>query len=371
MLITGGEKPPVVPLNEAVLALLELLSEFDFQTDGDKARALASMLAPALKLGRFLKGRVPVDVAEADESQSGKTYRQKVVAALYNERLSVVTQRDGGVGSVDESLDQQLVAGRLFIQLDNLRGRFASAHLESFMTVDGSFSCRVPYRRDVTVSPENYFIGLTSNGVHSTRDLANRSNIIRNRKRPADHQWHKFPEGDLLEHVRQRQSFYLGCIFAVIREWHGRVKLRTDDTWHDFREWVQVVDWIVQNIFKTVPLMDGHQQAQERVSNPALVWLRLLVLAAIGTNQLDRALTASDIHELCEGSDIQIPGLATSVDDEKGRKVVGSIMGKLFRDLNPLDVDGYTVTREERFLARQDPSQGGNFKSNPERCSWN
>ena len=86
-------------------------------------------------------------------------------------------------------------------------------------------------------------------------------------------------EGDLLDHVRHWQDYYLGCVFAVIRAWHAHGQPRTKETRHDFREWAQIVDWIVQNIFQTVPLMDGHQQAQERVSNPALVWLRSVVLA--------------------------------------------------------------------------------------------
>ena len=107
---------------------------------------IASLITPALKSGGFIKGRVPADVAEADQSQSGKTYRQKVIAALYNEQLSLVTSREGGVGSIDESLNQALVAGRPFIQFDNFRGRFESAHLEAFLTAEGSFPCRVPHR---------------------------------------------------------------------------------------------------------------------------------------------------------------------------------------------------------------------------------
>jgi hypothetical protein len=42
LMITGGEMPPEVPISEAVAKLLGLLEEFDFQTDGDRARAVAS-----------------------------------------------------------------------------------------------------------------------------------------------------------------------------------------------------------------------------------------------------------------------------------------------------------------------------------------
>ena len=363
LLVTGGDMPPVLGLDEAVPALLALFAEFDFQSDGDKARAVASLISPALKAGGFLKGRVPADVAEADQSQSGKTYRQKVMAAVYNERLSLVTDREGGVGSVDESLSQALVAGRPFIQFDNFRGRFESKHLEAFMTAEGSFPCRVPHRGEVTVPPENYFVFLTSNGVDTTRDFANRSNIIRIRKKAAGFEFTKFEEGDLLERVRKWQAYYLGCVFAVIREWHARGRLRTNETRHDFREWVQVVDWIVRNVFGVGAVMDGHEQAQERVSSPALVWVRKVVLAASEAGELNRALTATDIHGLCDGAGIEVPGLRAGSDEDKGKKVVGSVMGKLFRDRDTLEVDGFTVTREERYVARESVSEGGGFTS--------
>jgi len=363
LLVTGGQEAENVDVTTAAGALLGLLGEFEFQSDGDKARSVASLISPGLKAGGFIKGRVPADVAEGDQSQSGKTYRQKVVAAIYNEKVSLVTSREGGVGSVDESLDQQLISGRPFIQFDNFRGRFDSPHLEAFLTAEGSFPCRVPYRGEVTVPPENYFVMLTSNGVDTTRDLANRSNIIRIRKKAPGFLFTKYAEGELLEHARARQPFYLGCVFAVIRHWHAAGQPRTDETRHDFREWVQVVDWLVQNVFGLGPVMDGHKEAQERVSNPALVWLRSLALAIDQTGQLNQEFTATEIHSLCESADIAIPGLRDGRDEDKAKRVIGTIMAKLFRDSDTLDVDGYQVVREERYVARDNINAGGGFKS--------
>ena len=363
LLITGGKLPPVVELAEAVAQLSALFNDFDFQSEGDRARAIASMISPALQMGGFLKGRVPADVAEADQSQSGKTYRQKVIAALYNEKVSLVTNRQGGVGSVDESLNQQLVAGRPFIQFDNFRGRFDSAHLEAFLTADGTFSCRVPHRGEVSVAPESFFIFMSSNGVNTTRDFANRSNIIRIRKKPPGYEFQKFEEGDLLDHVRHWQDYYLGCVFAVIRAWHAHGRPRTKETRHDFREWAQIVDWIGQNLLQTVPVMDVHQQAQERVSNPALVWLRSVVLAVNESGGLDCPLTATDLFGLCDSADIAVPGLRPDADESKGKKIIGTIMAKLFRERDTLEVDGFAVKREERYMSRDDASDGGSFKS--------
>jgi hypothetical protein len=345
-LVTAGKNPPEVPSETAVQELLGLLAEFKFHSDSDKARAVASLLTPALKLGGFIKDRVPADVAEADLSQAGKTYRQKIIAAIYNEHVSLVTNRQGGVGSVDESLSQQLVAGRPFIQLDNFRERLKSQCLESFMTAEISFPCRIPHKGQIIIQPENFFIFLTSNGVDTTRDFANRSSIIRIRKQSGGFKFRKYKEGDLLAHVRANQAHYLGCVFAVIRKWHELGKEKTEETRHDFREWAQTLDLIVQKLFGLPPLMDGHEQAQQRVSSPDLVFLRAVALKVEEMKALGVLQKAADIQAICDATPITIPGLPEgSADSERATRVIGNCMGRLFKEGDSIEVDGYRVER--------------------------
>lgn len=364
LLIAAGDIPPRVDLAEAVPEILGLFNEFDFQSPGDKARAIASLLTPALKMGGLIKGRVPVDVAEADESQAGKGYRQRLIAAVYNENISMITQREGGVGSWDESFSQALISGRPFIQFDNCRGRLSSPHLEAFLTAEHTFACRVPYQAEVSIRADGFFVFLTSNGVDTTRDLANRSSIIRIKKKPPGFAFAQFSEGDLLDHVRGNPAWYLACVFAVIREWYRQGQPRTGETCHDFRPWVQALDWICQNVFKTVPVMDGHAQAKERVSNSSLVWLRAVVLAIQDSGPLGQALTATDLHVLCETSNIQIPGLSSCADPDKAKRIIGTIMARLFRDCGSgvLEVDACEVKRGETLLPRANTNDGGRSK---------
>ena len=360
VLVTGGEKPPDVPFNEAVVALTKLVSEFDFQCPGDRSRAIASFIAPALKIGGLIQGKVPADVAEADQSQSGKTYRQKLVAAVYNENVSIVSQKIGGVGSVDESLSARLVEGRPFIQFDNFRGRVDSGHLEAFLTAEGSFPARVPYRGEVQIDPDRFFIFLSSNGVETTRDMANRSSIIRIRKRQR-FTYSNFPEGDLLSHIRANQSYYLGCVFAVIEEWYRGGRLRSGELRHDFRDWCQTLDWIVQNLFKAAPLMEAHQGAQERVSNPGLTFVRKLCLALEAEDSLETPLIASQLYEIAEIAGIEVPGLWVA-DEDRARKVIGSIMAKVFSNGDTVELDGFRVVREESTRDRADNTVGGSYR---------
>ena len=360
LFVTGGQTPPQIALSEAVTTLLELVSEFDFQSPGDRSRALASFITPALKQGGHLHRNVPSDVAEADQSQSGKTYRQKLVAAVYNETVSLVTCHSGGVGSIDESLNAQLIAGRPFIQFDNFRGKFDSPHVEALLTAEKSFPVRVPYSREVMIDPRWFIVMLTSNGVETTRDFANRGSIVRIRKREEDFKFRRYSEGDLLEHVRACQPHYLGAVFAVVTRWIELSRQRSNETRHDFREWAQVLDWIVQQILGEAPLMDGHQAAQERACNPALTFLRKLALAVAEQNRLGVRLIASELYEIADSAEVDIPGLRRP-DEGKGKLLIGSVLARLFKARDYLILDDFKVTRDETETERS--NGGGRYTS--------
>src|SRR5690606_22583817 len=111
--------------------LAELIAEFAFVTPSDRSRAIAAIIAPALKAGGILRGHYPFTIVEADDSQTGKGYLCDLIFAIYGETPGIVGERKGGVGSLDESLAQKLVEGRPFILLDNLRDKIDSAYLEA------------------------------------------------------------------------------------------------------------------------------------------------------------------------------------------------------------------------------------------------
>jgi CHC2 zinc finger len=356
LLVQRGKMPPTVILQEAVTELRSLVSGFSFQSPSDEARAVAAFITPALKMGNLIRSPVPADVAESDQSQSGKTYRQRMSAAIYGEKPALVPLKRGGVGSPDESLFEKLVNGRPFIQFDNYRGPLDSPALEAFLTADDSFPCRIPHCREIEVDPSRFFVLITSNGIETTRDLANRSSFVRIFKRKNV----QFP--DTLGMVREQQSYYLGCVFAVVRAWHELGKPRTAETRHDFREWCQSLDWIVQEIFGLSPLMDGHIAAQERVSSPALTFLRRIALEVERTDKLDTALMASQIFELAEDADIQIPGLRDEDrhNDEKAKKIIGIKMASAFKEYQTIELDGFSVVRTESNRDRE-ADNGGSY----------
>ncbi len=358
-ILAAGMPAEEMDLAEAVTLLREILAGFKFATPADHARALAALITPALVFGGLVKSlRVPVDLGEADASQTGKGFRNKLTAAVYAQSVKTVTQQRAGVGSMEETFNMALIRGANFIALDNVRGKIDSPSFESFLTED-TYQARAPYREPVEIDPRRVVIMLTSNKADVTPDLANRCACVRILKQPAEYVFTRYPEGDILEHVRMNQPRYLGAVFAVVQAWYTAGKPRTTETRHDFRPWAQALDWITRNLLDAGPLLDGHRETQARMTNPVLNWLRDVAIEVIRAGQTGVWLRAGDIVDLIAETGTEMPGLPEHGDltDPETRKnalqATGRHLGRCFRSGDELRLDGTTIERREEFDAER------------------
>jgi hypothetical protein len=296
-----------VPQEEAKAMLMDMLSDFDFQTASDQSRAFAALVTPALIIGGILKSRAPVMMLEADKSQSGKGFFNRLLTSIYNETPVTVTQRGRGVGGTDEKFDAALAKGMPFISLDNFRGKLDSTQIESFLS-ESSYQARLPHQGYIDIDPCRYFILATSNNFELTEDFANRSSIIRIRKRGDSFRFKQYPEGNVFDHVKANQPKYLGAVFAIVKEWMRQGKPITNDTRHDFRDWCRPLDWIVQNILGQAPLLDGHREAQLSTTVQDTGWLKSLFAVVETAGELGNAKTAFQIAAICDECGMDLPG---------------------------------------------------------------
>lgn len=348
-----------VPLNEAIRLLNLAVADFCYQSGGDKSRALAALLTPALIAGGILNARAPMMLLEADKSQSGKGFFTKILGAIYNEIPVTVAQRERGTGGLDENFDAAVCSGRQIIVLDNMRGKWNSPQIEAFLTSD-RHTARMPYAPQVEVEPKRHFIMGTSNNHELTVDMSNRSCFIRIFKQSKNYQFQSFPEGNILEHIKANQPRYLGAVFAVIREWVRLECRRMPHAAHDFRDWCVALDWIVQNILHCAPLMEGHREIQMVTVHPEANWLKGLFNTIRDLDELDNPMTALDIAERCELAEVELPGAQGALWqdlDERGHTQVCSQIGRRLANLykklgddREICIGNFSVTRESRRM---------------------
>jgi len=350
-ILAGGVRAADLGLDEARSLLRELLTDFHFVSQSDRSRAFAALLSPALTFGGLLGAyRAPAIVVEANESQTGKGFFVRLIAAVYRDVPAAVTQKKGGVGGLEEDFDSRILEGRSFINFDNMRGRFDSPKLESFLTED-TYSARVPYAGSIQIDPRRTIVLLTSNRAELTPDLANRANTVRLLKQPIGYAFASYAEGGLPQHVHAHQPQFLGAVFATIREWHAAGKLASKGIDHDFRGWAGALNWIVMNILNEAPLMAGHREAQRRMATPDLNWLRDVANAVESSGRVGQWLRANQVVDAIQGnSSIEIPGLRHGdIEDPCIRdnvfRAVGLRLSKCLGDASKSEVDGFIVER--------------------------
>ncbi|MFC1451856.1 hypothetical protein ACFLSJ_00765 [Verrucomicrobiota bacterium] len=349
-ILAHGYAVPQISVDRAKAVLDDSLADFQFATRGDQARAVAALITPALITGDLIDGRAPIDLGEADDSQAGKGYRNRLTAAVYNDSVRTVTQRKGGVGSLEEAFNRYLIQGANFVSLDNIRGQVDSPAIESFLTED-TYMARAPYV-DAMVETRRTVVQLTSNRADITGDLANRSSCVRILKRTEGYAYRTFAEGDILGHVRANQPLYLGAVFSVIKAWWTAGRPKTEETRHDFRAWVQSLDWICQNLLGTCPIMDGHRETQVRITTPALNWLRDIALAVKRQGHFGHWLRTHELIELAgDDPSVELPGQKDGVDmeDDAVRRSIlqacGRRLKQCFRRGEAVVIDGMRVVR--------------------------
>lgn len=93
--------------------------------------------------------------------------------------------------------------------------------------------------------------------------------------------------------------------------------------------------------------MEGHLAAQERVSNPALSWLRAVGLAVLQDGPPAREWNASELRGIGEELGIDTPGTRAHAEND-GDLAVGRLLKRCFGDRDEVEVDRIRVERISR-----------------------
>lgn len=347
--VRGGKPPEDVPLDEAVPALLEAVSQFNFASEADRARAVAGFFSIAMRMGALLPGNAPLLLVEANEPQAGKGYLTELQAAVVGETRRLVPMRDArGVGSLDESIAQASAMGLPIVTLDNFAGPVVSRTLEALMTAGSStVSLRLPHVGAVEADVSRISYQMTSNGVQLTVDQARRSLVTRIQKQPDGFAWRKYGRGGIREQIIARQPYYYGCVFAVLRRWWDADR-PCNPVAHDFHEYVGALDWIAQEVFGLPPLLDGHSGTLERLSNPALVEFRRIALEVERAGKLRQWMHAITLGRIASEDDLE-DGAAM----EEAQRI-GRLAGKCFAKGDTVEFGHLRIKRR----SRKDRSKG-------------
>ena len=271
-----------------------------------------------------------------------------------------------------ESFDAALQSGKTFIQWDNLRGKTDCQKLETFMT-DSPYMTRCAYSKNAEIDPTRKFITMTTNSAEMTEDLANRMLPIRIRKRKKGYQYKAWPEGNVLQHIKDNQPKYLGAVMTLVMTCYERGCPFDEEarTSHDFRDFAGIAEKITKDILREPSMFDGYEAVRKRMYSPELNWIREVGLTIVDSVKAGTVMSAKAILELLEDEgrhDLQ-PGLKdheSVIDSDacmsKALRLFGRKMGRIFKEVSEVAIEDVIVKKTNERQKRYD---GGGYRDVP------
>ena len=135
----GLQVPPIPqqPTQQAAAELCrflmgELLGDFPFVGDADRANALGLLVTPIVRSA--IRGQVPLALVDAPRAGTGKGLLSAMVAQIGTGRPAGMMSAPGNEEEWRKQITANLLAGATVILIDNLEGRLVSASLSRALT---------------------------------------------------------------------------------------------------------------------------------------------------------------------------------------------------------------------------------------------
>lgn len=298
----GVVEVPASPTREHVAAArqlleTELLADFPWAGDSDRAHMLAALLLPFAR--RLVDGCTPLHVIEAPTAGSGKGLLAKLVGLVTTGELVQSRTLPSDDDEIRKALTAELLQGKPLIALDNLaeKRELDSAALASVLTAD-VWADRV-LGQTRTVSVPNTAVWLASgNNPRMSLELARRCVRIRiDPKR--DMPWRRdgFRHDPLIEWVRETRPALVRACLCLVQAWLAAGRPRGKQRLGSFESWAATMGGIfdVAGIPGFLGNADAFYEAADAEGETWRVFTRAW-WARFGT----RPVRVAELNALCE-----------------------------------------------------------------------
>jgi len=244
---------PAIPLNPTdddrakakVLLLDELLVNFPFNTNGDRANALAYLIAPLAR--NLIKGPTPFGLVEAPAPGTGKGLLAKCLAipAVGMPNLSAQPESDA---EWRKAITAKLRDSPQIVYYDNLTKKLESSALEEVLTTEIWSDRELGVTRTITVPVRCTWLG-TSNNLSIMGDLHRRIVWIKldaKMERPEERDPSSFRHPDVVSWALQHRGDLLWAALVLIRTWVVKGRPPGPQNMGSFESWAKTLGGILQ-----------------------------------------------------------------------------------------------------------------------------
>jgi len=240
------KNPTKADITEAKKWILdELLCDFPFSSDADRAHAVALLLLPFCRA--MIDGLTPLHFIEASGQGSGKGLLAKVLLSISCDSNVGIIPPPRDDEEVRKSITARLIEGRAAVLIDNVT-RLDSPVLSAALTAD-IWDDRLLGKNKTVRLPINWIWAATGNNAIVSTDIARRS--IRIRLTPEEEKpWLRqdFKHEGLITWAKKMRSHLIWACLTLIQSWISAGRPQANITpLGSFEEWTKVMGGILEH----------------------------------------------------------------------------------------------------------------------------
>lgn len=241
-----SDTPSQHDVEDALRLLLgELLVDFPFTSQSDRAQGVGALILPAVR--PMIKGCTPLHGVEAPTAGSGKGLFTSVVGTIAYGREAAARTLPQNQDEMQKVITAELMRKESMVFLDNASPDHVidSPHLASVLTTQ-HWSGRVLGESRMAQLLNRAVWMLTANNPRYSKEIARR--VVRIRIDPKqDRPWLRdgFRHPNLLEWVRKNREQLLGAIVTLVQNWIAKGQPDGTNTLGSYEEWSRVIGGIL------------------------------------------------------------------------------------------------------------------------------
>ncbi len=313
--------PTAEQVSDAVRLLnTDMLVDFPFVGDADRANCLAFYLLPAVR--QMIVGNTPMHVFGATRQGTGKGRLVDLWGLIWLGRTPSLTSEPHSDKEWGEKIGSSLLSGAGHFFVDNIKYAVRSGALAVALTTS-RFSYRILGESKVVDLPVGWCWGANANNVKADSDIVRRfvrTRLDANCERPELRSGWKIP--DLLGWARGRRSELVSACLTIVRAWIVAGKPMGAYTLGSYEEWARVMGGILDSI--GVREFLGNLSSNDEVNSAEAEWRGFVSLWS--TFLRDEEVTIKELYELAIENDL-LSGVMGEGSDMSQRTKLGLALG--------------------------------------------
>ena len=314
----------------------DLLIDFPFVTQADRANSIAAFLLPFVR--QMVDGPTPLHLIDAPTPGSGKGLLANLISILATGEGMVIQTLPYLEEELRKRVSSELLKGRPLIGFDNAetRRKLDSGTLAAVLTANIWSDRMLGQNKDITVRNRSMWL-LTGNNLQTSSEIADRVMWIRidpKMERPRDRKGFKHDplEGWTLENRR----LLVEAALTLVSAWVHAGQPYSGRKIGSFENWTRVIGGILQ-FCDIEGFLQNREKFYEHADEENEMWRAFVKgwWSAFATEPV----TTKALYGLCEDND-----LMASVRGDKSERSQQTRLGKTLKSARDRTIADYRIT---------------------------